>query len=200
MKNSGQGFTRLPWPALAPAIIACLFLPGMCKTVAADTAASADTFEILVSNDLADMVKTRPGTFGKEAMDTMPLLEFRDIKFLRYEPSRGVESAFEFMPGVYERLRSRLPRLAMRSFIVYLYHKPVYSGILVNDDASFKYLRTSRYSGPVIILPSESFDDNTFNGLKITFMPQDEIYLRKDDPRGDVPMIWLFKKTGKILF
>lgn len=199
MKRTGQGIIGKPWLVLASVIMTCFF-SGKSGSVLADTTTSADTFEILVSNDMVDMVKTKPATFGKEAMDTLPLLEFRDIRFLRYEPSRGVESAFEFMPGVYERLRPRLPRFAMRSFIVYQYHKPVYSGVLVPDEASFKFLKNSRYSGPVIILPPETFDSDTVSGLKISFVPQDGIYLRKDDPRGDIPMIWLFKKTGKILF
>jgi hypothetical protein len=180
-----------------PVAMLCLFwaIPAQ-----SDVPTSADTFEILVTKDLVNMVKAGHAKFGKEAIDSMPLLEFRDIKLLRYDRTRGVEIALEFMPGVYDRLRPRLPRIAMRSFIIYQNHQPVYSGVLVPNDASFNYLKISRYCGPVIFLPPQNEDNATLNGFKISFLPTDEMYRRKDDPRGDPPMIWLFKKTGKIFF
>lgn len=148
---------------------------------------------------MVDMVKAQRGTFGKEAMDTMPLLEFRDIQFLHYDRTWGVETTFEFVPGVYERLKPRLARLAMHSFVIYQNRKPVYSGVLVPNEAAFEYLKTFRYCGLVIILPPKNFDSGAPIRMKISFVPHDGIYLRKEDPRGDIPMIWLFKKTGKIL-
>lgn len=166
---------------------------------ALDTGASVDTFVILVSKDLVDMVKTKPASLGTSVMDTLPLLEFRDIKFLRYDGVRGVESAFDFMPEVYDRLKPRLARLYMRSFVVYVNHIAVYSGIVVANDFSADYLRKSHYSGPVIVLPPRALDSDKSKGVKISFFSEDGIYRRSDDPRGNKIMIDLFKKAGKFL-
>jgi hypothetical protein len=168
--------------------------------VPAENLASADTFEILVSRDLVDLTKAKPPAFGQLTMDSVPLLEFRDISFLRFDPVRQVEYAVEFMPDVYERLRPRLPKLYMRSFIIFLGHEPVYSGIIVPDDFSKDYLKKAHYSGPVIKLPPRNVDLEKSKGLKIGFFSENGIYSRSDDPRGNKAMIDLFRKSGKILF
>jgi hypothetical protein len=100
---------------------------------------------------------------------------------------------------IYEKLKPRLPRLYMRSFVVYMNKSPVYSGILVANDFSSDYLRKSHYSGPVIVLPPRNVDSETGNGFTFSFFSEDGIYRRSDDPRGNKTMIELFKKNGKFL-
>ncbi len=167
---------------------------------AKDNPTSSDTFEVMVSTDLVDLTKSKPAKFGPGSMDTLPLLEFRDISFLRYDPAKAVEYAFDLMPSVFDRIRPRLPKLYMRSFIILINHKAVYSGILVPNDFTIDYLKKAHYTGPIMLLPPKIFDSNTSNRIKLSYFPLDGIYRRSDDPRGNTEMIDLFKKAGKILF
>lgn len=185
--------------AAGAGFLAAFFSLLAMPVIPAGAATSADTFEILVSRTQADLIKTKPGMFGSAAMDSLPLLEFRDIRFLRFDPIRHVEVAFEFMPDVFERLRPRLTRLHMCSFVLLLKGVPVYSGIVVPHDLSVDYLKKSHYAGPVIFLPATVVDSDRIAGLRLSYFSEDGIYRRSDDPRGNQAMIDAFTKANKFI-
>jgi hypothetical protein len=166
----------------------------------AEGKSSPGTFQIIVSKDIVDLIKTKPAMFGREAVDSMPLLTQDDIRYLRFDAAKWVETAMELMPGVYDRLRPRLPGLYMHSFVLLLNNEPVYSGILVANDFSMDYLKKSHYSGPVMLLPPKNAIPDKLNSIGISFISEDGIYRRKDDPRGNKAMIDFFKKMGKYIF
>ncbi len=149
---------------------------------------------------MVDLAKTKPAAFGIAAVDSVPFLTLEDIRFLRFDRAKWVETAFEFAPGAYERLRPRLPGLYMHSFILFLNNEPVYSGILVQKGFSRDYLRNSHYSGPIIVLPTVNAIPDKLARVTISFVSQDGIYRRKDDPRGNAALIDFFKKAGKLMF
>jgi hypothetical protein len=199
MKTLSEVCGKKYW-RIAAALVCFCFIFANPALPQQTTPQSADTFEILVSKDLIDLKKVKPATYGKDAMDSLPLLEFRDISFLRFDAARGVEKSFEFMPDVCERLTPRLPGLYMHSFILFVNNAPVYSGIIVANDFSMDYLKKSHYAGPVIILPAAARGADKCKPMKVSFLPLDGIYHRADDPRGNKAMIDVFKKAKKFLF
>lgn len=156
-------------------------------------------FGVYVTTQDADLLNNQSG-LDSNAVDTNPVLTIDDIKYLRYNPSTNVEYAFEINPETYAALKNKLSKLYMKRFLLVVNSEILYTGIFVSADFAIDHLVKAQYAGTVIVLPPQMYIPEKCERIIISYIAEEGIYVRADDPRGNKELINYFKEKKKLQF
>lgn len=170
------------------------------KSNAPADAAARQKFVILATSYAVNLHGKNDTKTVPQGYDSVPFLTLDDIKCVRYETSQGIETSIELNPAAYEKIAQKVKKLNMCSFLMLLDSTPVYSGIFVPHDYSIDYLTKSNYIGLVIVLPPTTHQSSETSVIGLAFIPQEGMYDRKDDPRGNKQMVDFLRAKGKLKF